>query len=200
MTIDEGIIKFESDWTPGPAPDDATVRLLESWRRPLFDAGLIGYDEDLGVGFGNLSVRHGVDAFVISGTQTGHLAETTADHYATVTAYDIGGNRVVSTGRSEASSESLTHAAIYELDEAINAVVHVHDRGLWDSLRGTLPTTSPDIGYGTPGMAREFGRLFRESDFANTGVAIMGGHDAGIISFGRTLGEAAERILSLSRG
>ena len=59
MTIDEGYIKFEIDWADGPAPDAAAVELLEAWRRPLFDAGLIGHYEDLGIGFGNISVRTG---------------------------------------------------------------------------------------------------------------------------------------------
>ena len=65
MTIDEGYIKYVSDWTPGPAPDADAASLLDTWRRPLFDAGLIGHYEDLDVGFGNISVRHG-DQFIIS--------------------------------------------------------------------------------------------------------------------------------------
>lgn len=199
MTIDEGYIKFESDWDVGPAPDPAAVDLLDAWRRPLFDAGLIGHYEDPGVGYGNISVRIGASSqFVISGTQTGHLVETTGAHYALVTAYDIDRNRVSSVGPVEASSESLTHAAIYELDDDINAVVHVHSQQLWHALCGKLPTTSPGVSYGTPEMAHEFQRLYRDSEFASRGVAIMAGHDEGIVSFGRTLEEAATRILELS--
>lgn len=199
MTIDEGYIKFESDWEAGPAPDAAAVELLDAWRRPLFDAGLIGHYEDPGVGYGNISIRIGASGqFVISGTQTGHLAQTVGAHYALVTAYDIDRNRVSSTGQVEASSESLTHAAIYELDDDINAVVHVHSQPLWRALRGKLPTTSPGVSYGTPEMAYEFQRLYRDSEFASRGVAIMAGHDEGIVSFGRTLEEAATRILELS--
>jgi L-ribulose-5-phosphate 4-epimerase len=123
LTIDEGYIKFESNWVPGPAPTVEAVDRLERWRRPLFDEGLIGHYKDLGVGYGNISIRLGGNQFVISGTQTGHLAETTGEHYALVTDYDIAANRVSSTGQVQASSESLTHAAIYELDQRINAVV-----------------------------------------------------------------------------
>ena len=199
MSIDEGYIKFESDWTPGPAADPELTAMLDRWRRPLFDAGLIGHYDELDVGYGNLSVRSGADGqFVISGTQTGHFAKTDGQHYARVTHYDIGANRVASTGPVEASSESLTHAAIYELDAGINAVVHVHNADLWEALRGRLPTTADNISYGTPEMAREFARLYRDTDFATAGVAVMAGHEEGIIAYGRSLEEAARRILALA--
>ena len=64
-------------------------------------------------------------------------------------------------GASQASSESLTHAAIYEMDDGIHAVVHVHDPELWQHLKNTFPTTDPDAAYGTPEMAREFARIWR---------------------------------------
>ncbi len=198
MNVDEGYIKFDSDWTPGPPADADLTALLDRWRRPLYAAGLIGHYDDLGVGYGNLSVRAGGREFVISGTQTGRLAETGGEHYARVTDYDIDANRVRSEGPVEASSESLTHAAIYELDAAINGVVHVHSAPLWQSLLGRLPTTADGISYGTPEMAHEFERLYRDTDFASGGVAIMAGHEEGIIAFGRSLEEAARRILALT--
>ena len=198
MTIDEGYVKYSSDWTQGPAPEHAVTDLLEAWRRPLYQAGLIGQYEDLGIGFGNISVRsHTNGLFVISGTQTGHIARTRSEHYALVTAYDVDANHVTCTGPVQASSESLTHAAIYELDDAIEAVVHVHSRMLWERLRDHLPTTNADISYGTPAMAREFVRLYRDTDFATGGIAIMAGHEEGIVSIGRSLEEAASRILAL---
>lgn len=199
MSVDEGYIKYHSDWTPGPAPDAGTTALLERWRRPLFDAGLIGHDEDLGVGYGNLSVRAS-DArqFIISATQTGHIVSTTAEHYALVTAYDIDANRVSSTGPLQASSESLTHAAIYELSESINAVVHVHSAPLWKNLLDRIPATGAGIAYGTPEMARDFERLYRETGFSTSGVAVMAGHEEGIVSIGATLEDAASRMLSLA--
>ena len=196
MTIDEGYIKYTSDWTPGPAPDDAATKLLDTWRRPLYEAGLIGHYDDLGVGFGNISVRHG-DQFIISATQTGHLAVTDGNHYALVTGYDIEANSVSSIGPAKASSEALTHAAIYELDDNIGAVVHVHNKPLWQQLKGRVPTTSADVSYGTPEMAREFTRLYAETDFPSLGIAVMAGHEEGIVTFGVTLEEAARRALSL---
>lgn len=197
--IDEGYIKYDSDWTPGEAPDADLTSLLTNWRRPLFDAGLIGHYDDIGVGYGNLSVRAaGHGCFIISGTQTGQRTNTDGRHYALVTGYDIGGNRVSSTGPVQASSESLTHAAIYDLDESIGAVVHVHSRRLWDQLIDQVPTTGSNVSYGTPEMAQEFTRLYRDEDFADQGIAVMAGHDEGIVSIGTDLEQAATRILMIS--
>ena len=198
MTIDEGYIKYLSRWTEGPAPDPGLTAELETWRRPLYDAGLVGHYEDLGVGFGNLSVRADDSAFVITGTQTGHLPTTSGDHYALVTRTDVAANTVWSVGPVEASSEAMTHAAIYALSGAIRAVVHVHSRELWDRYRNVLPTTAAAVAYGTPAMAAEFARLWSERRFRNDGLAVMAGHEEGIVSIGTSLREAAERVLALA--
>jgi hypothetical protein len=70
---------------------------------------------------------------------------------------------------------------------------------LWQTHLNQLPTTDPAIAYGTPDMAREFQRLFTDTEFADKGVAVMAGHEEGLISFGATLGEAANRLLNLVR-
>ena len=92
---------------------------------------------------------------------------------------------------------ALTHAAIYSLGDAIGAVVHVHSPELWRQHKGRLPTTSPDVGYGTPDMAHEFDRLYRLGGLKEAGVAVMAGHEDGLVSFGTTLEEAATRMLDL---
>ena len=199
MTIDEGYIKYDSRWTPGPAPDPALVADIERWRRPLYAAGLIGHYEDLGVGFGNLSVRTADEGqFVITGTQTGHLETTAPEHYALVTRTDIAANTVWSTGPVNASSEAMTHAAIYALSAEVGAVVHVHSKALWQRFLDVLPTTRADVAYGTPAMADEFTRLWSKGRFRNDGLAVMAGHDEGIVSIGADIAEAAERVLALA--
>lgn len=196
--IDEGYTKFIVDWTDRRPVDDAAVEELDRWRRPLFEAGLVGHYADEGIGYGNISVRQpGSRQFLVSGTQTGHLPGTGRGHYALVTAWDIEANRVSCRGALQASSESLTHAAIYELDDSICAVVHVHDPHMWQQLKGVVPTTAADVAYGTPEMAREFRRLWREAAFADAGIAAMAGHESGIVSIGRSLEEAAVRVLRL---
>jgi ribulose-5-phosphate 4-epimerase/fuculose-1-phosphate aldolase len=196
--IDEGYIKFDSHWQKTEPLDYAEIESLNRWRRPLYDAGLIGHYAKLGIGFGNLSVRAGKEGqFIISGSQTGHLPELGGQHYALVEEYDIEQNRVSATGATEASSESMTHAAIYELDPEIGAIVHVHSKELWAALKEAAATTDAQVSFGTPAMAREFHRLWRESDFRETGIAVMAGHEGGLVSTGSDLREAAERILAI---
>jgi len=200
VTIDEGYIKYQSFWTKAPVPAAAVAATeeLETWRKPLFAAGLIGQYEELGIGYGNISVRCGEPGqFLISGTQTGHIATTDKTHYSLVTAHNTYANIVNSVGPSQASSEAMTHAAIYGLDLNIGAIVHVHSQALWQSLLNKLPTTGADVAYGTPEMANEFRRLYRDSAFRETGLAVMAGHEEGILSFGATMEEAASKVLDL---
>jgi len=197
VTSDEGGIKYRCFWTNAPLPSDARIDELERWRQPLFAAGLIGEYAEQGIGYGNLSIRYGeTGQFLISGTRTGRLMETDRSHYALVTSWNVKLNRLCCLGLAQASSEAMTHAAIYELDLHIGAVVHVHSKRLWREYRNRLPTTHPDIPYGTPELAEEFRRLYRETDFRRTRLAVMGGHEAGLLSFGRTLEDAAKKVLA----
>jgi ribulose-5-phosphate 4-epimerase/fuculose-1-phosphate aldolase len=195
--IDEGYIKYRCDWRQAPALPEQLVAELNAWRNRLYDAGLVGYYEQHGVGYGNLSIRDG-DGFIISGTQTGHIARTDQTHYARVTACDIDDNRVRCEGPLQASSEALTHAAIYALDPDIGAVVHVHHNALWLSLMGKAPTTSPEVSFGTPEMAREFARLYRETALPRERIAVMAGHEDGLVTFGNGIVDAATRILEFA--
>lgn len=198
MTLDEGYIKYESHWTPGPATHVAAARDLERWRKPLYEAKLIGEYAELGIGYGNISVRRGSGGlFLISGTQTGHLPTTDENNYSLVTDCDIRSNIVRCSGPVQASSEAMTHASIYALGDAIGAVVHAHNAELWRDNLDKLPTTDPDIAYGTPDMARELDRLYRTTGLRDSGVAVLAGHDEGLISFGATIEEAATRMLDL---
>jgi L-ribulose-5-phosphate 4-epimerase len=195
--MDTGYTKFQLDWRRTPMRKVALTDVLGAWRRPLYAAGLIGCDASSGVGLGNLSARLGTsDKFIITGTQTGHLRALGAEHFAIVTAVDIAANRVVCHGPVAPSSESMTHAAIYALDARIKAIVHVHSAALWTALRDELPTTAADVAYGTPAMAREFLRLYRQTDFPRRCIAVMAGHRDGLIATGGSVAEAALRILA----
>lgn len=198
--IDEGYTKYECEWRQAPALSAESVAELNAWRNQLYQRGLIGYYPEHRVGFGNVSIRAGDSgAFIISGTQTGHVETTDERHYARVIRCDIEANRVVCEGPVQASSEALTHAAIYALDATIRAVVHVHDATLWKELIDRVPTTARDVSYGTPEMAHEFRRLYEETGFATQGIAVMGGHDEGIVTFGRDIEDASRRIIGYSK-
>ena len=192
--IDEGYTKYAVDWTRGGLEPGPMIDALDACRQRLVQAGLIGHDETHDVGFGNLSVRDG-NAFIISGTQTGHVNRTTHAHYARVTSADIDRNRVACVGAVQASSESMTHAAIYAAAADVGAVVHVHDESLWQASLGRLPTTDANIAYGTPDMARELQRLLEETAFGSEGLAVMAGHEGGLIAIGKDLEEATGRML-----
>jgi hypothetical protein len=100
---------------------------LNACRQKLLEQRLIGVDSN-GVGVGNLSVRDGVSGNVyITGSATGGLPELTPTDCVRVVAYDFARNWLRYEGAAIPSSESLTHAAIYESDPTIFAVIHCHD-------------------------------------------------------------------------
>ena len=67
---------------------------------------------------------------------------------------------------------------------------------LWERLINKIPTTSPEAEYGTPEIARDIIRLFKETDVKEKKILVMGGHKEGIISFGKDLDEAGNVLLS----
>ncbi|MGF1523814.1 MAG: class II aldolase/adducin family protein [Leptolyngbyaceae cyanobacterium] len=166
------------------------------WRDRLHAAGLIGVYPD-GVGFGNISCRLAQQSFLITGTQTGHYCISNPTHYTLVDQWDVDQNMLHCVGPLKASSESLTHAALYEYSADIQAVIHVHHAGLWATYQHELPTTSANVPYGTPAMAYEMWRLFRESDLRSQKILVMAGHEDGLIAFGSSLPATATILFEL---
>ncbi|MEM9391149.1 MAG: class II aldolase/adducin family protein, partial [Bacteroidota bacterium] len=150
-----------------------------------------------GIGFGNISSRLENNHFLISGSATGGITELNKDHYTVVTSYNLNQNNLTCKGPIKASSESLSHAVIYECSSSVNAVIHVHSMKLWSELLHALPTTNTSVAYGTPDMAIEIKRLFEESDIEKHNTIIMGGHEEGILVFGKSMNEAGDKILEL---
>jgi hypothetical protein len=147
-----------------------------------------------GLGYGNISRRlqPGSSEFLISGSQTGHLAELELQHYALIQYACVNDNAIKACGLVPPSSEALTHAAVYALDEGIQAVIHVHSPHLWqntDQLQ--LPFVAADIPYGTPAMAKAVSELFLAGRLARFPLFSMLGHEDGIIAYGATLPDAA---------
>lgn len=196
---DEGVTKYECLFRKTASPEPEMVKRLITVRNELFSLNWIGVYPD-GIGFGNVSERiPGTQDFFITGTQTGHKHILRAGDISRITGYDIAQNRVECEGLIAASSESMTHAAVYELDATIGAVIHIHNRQLWQVAMNRWPTTGQNIAYGTPAMAAEMARLFSASTLKEERVLIMAGHDEGIISFGESLDAAFERLKSQAR-
>jgi L-ribulose-5-phosphate 4-epimerase len=193
--MDEGVIKFNCNWQPGELPVGINCTELLQTRNELFRLGLIGYDETEKVGFGNISSRVEGNQFIISGTQTGHIAMLSENELSLVSETIIATNTVYCSGPAKASSESMTHAAIYQLIPAANAVIHIHNNGIWQKMKHQLPTTKAGIGYGTQDMANEIERLLKENDLLTHRLLVMAGHQDGIISFGETMEAAITALL-----
>jgi L-ribulose-5-phosphate 4-epimerase len=179
-----GAIKFRCESTDRELAHFPGFGELNAARQELRRMGLLGMDES-GVGFGNVSLRNGrTDSFYITGSGTGVLPVLTLQDYAKVTASDFTRNWLRCAGRVTASAESLTHAAVYSADAKAHVVVHGHNSDLWRSLLERGPATVSSVTYGTPEMAREVQRLFRETDLRTRKIFAMAGHRDGIIVFG----------------
>ncbi len=197
--MDEGVVKYRCDWQEADPVAAANIADLMDWRDRLHSWGMISIYEN-GIGFGNVSIRLGNSCqFVISGTQTAHLPTLGPESYCTVTEFNLEQNFLGCRGPVPASSESLTHAAIYLHRDDVGAIIHVHNPKLWQQLLFKIPTTRKEIPYGTPQMALEMFRLFEEENLADRKILAMAGHEDGIICFGSTLDEAGT-VLSAAIG
>jgi hypothetical protein len=201
----EGVIKFHLDFLQGPAPEERLLLELNSWRAKFLEFGLIGQDPERyeGYGFGNLSRRlpdQGENAFCISGTQTGHLDELQAKHYATVLHCNPAKNRLRAVGQIKPSSEALSHGILYQSHPQIHWVMHLHSPDIFNNYRSLhLPCTDPSAAYGTPQMASAIEMLAKGWKGSMPSLLVMGGHQDGILAYGsdaETTGELVIKTLN----
>jgi len=192
MQLDEGYIKFNIDWKERDLTlNQETFITLNTCRNKLFNLELIGaYDN--GIGFGNISKRFTENKFIITGSATGNISELQSQHYSLVEEYKLNENYVKCIGKTKASSESLSHAIIYETLPKVNAIIHTHNLKMWNRYFNDLPTTSKKAEFGTPDMALEIKKLLN----SNSGIIIMGGHEEGILCYGETLKDAEKILIS----
>jgi len=192
--LDEGYIKFNADWEKAPPFPREAIAPLNACRQRLYELGLIGaYDN--GIGYGNISCRRGQGSqFFISGSKTGNFQQLGARHYALVTDVQPAENRLHCRGPIIASSESMSHAIIYEECPWAKAVIHVHHLGMWQRLLHQVPTTDAAAPYGSPAMVESIRQLMRETNLPQLQIFVMEGHKEGIFTFGKTL-ESAMQIL-----
>lgn len=192
----EGYIKFNCQHEKGgPVIPEVLFNSLNAWRDRLYALGLIGVNEQ-GVGFGNLSTRKGTSSqFYITGSATGIHRQADPGHYALVTGYNFSRNTLTCRGPVRASSESLSHAAIYEADPRICSVIHVHHLKMWEYGIGGLPVTDPASSFGTPEIAENIFQLLQNDRVRAAGILIMGGHPEGVLFFGTSPDQAGNRVL-----
>ena len=193
--IGEGYIKFNCKRIDKNISISVNIfETLSKWRQIMFELGLIGVYSN-GIGYGNISVRAHLNSFYISGTATGSLPVLQEKHYALVNSWSFNKNSLRCTGMINASAESLSHAAIYESLPNVGAIIHIHHKGMWDKYLNSLPTTSVEVLYGSPGMAMEIKKIVRNVKPEQDNILIMGGHEEGIVIWGETLDAAGEIVL-----
>ena len=204
----EGVIQFEAEHEQRelePRRFGELVCELIAWREIMALTGLVGQEPGLyeGAGYGNVSARIGPRSaalgrrsFLITGSQTSGKRCIGLSDFAVVDEYDYRANRVRSHGCVMPSSESMTHAAAYDASPLVRSVLHAHSPVLWRRRRSLgLPETDPSVPYGTPEMALEVGRLYRETVLPERQIFAMGGHEDGIVAIGRSPAEAGETLL-----
>jgi ribulose-5-phosphate 4-epimerase/fuculose-1-phosphate aldolase len=193
-------VKFTYERAVSELAPFAGIVELNACRQKLLERRVIGVDSN-GISFGNISIRDGVTKnFHITGSGTGGIRELMLADCAKVVAYDFERNWLRYEGSTIPSSESLTHAAIYEADAKAAAVIHCHDSTLWAALLNEAPTSSNAVEYGTPEMAYETMRLFTITDVQTRKILVMAGHEGGIVTFGRNLEETFAVLLHERNG
>ena len=202
--IDDGVIKYDrSNFSQCGALLESEFQDLEYWRKKLYQMNLIGEYPEVHIGFGNMSVLRDYSCyrqsahpqFVITGTQTGKFADLNGLQYTRVLDYKIDELKIHMMGAIEASSEALTHAAIYEANPNIKAVFHIHSNDIWKKMIADKSDfTCESIPYGTVEMARATQACIKNKD---AGVFCMHGHEDGIVIYGRSLEEAGNLTISL---
>jgi ribulose-5-phosphate 4-epimerase/fuculose-1-phosphate aldolase len=202
--IDDGVIKYDrSNFSPCEGLMATEYTDLEYWRKKLYQMKLIGEYPEALVGFGNMSVVFDYSdffesthpQFVITGTQTGKYKELNGTHYTRILDYEVDQLKIKMMGSIEASSEALTHAAIYAANSNIKAVFHIHSNDIWlQMLADGSDKTSASIPYGTVEMAHATMKCISKKD---AGVFCMHGHEDGIVIYGRSLEEAGDLTIQL---
>ncbi len=196
MAEQEGVIKFNLDFEQRSI-DAMDIAELNAWRDVLMRLELIGQDPARydGYGFGNISMRCN-EGFIITGTQTGDIKQLSLADYAVCTGWELSRNAVSAYGDVKPSSESLSHAAVYDGKPTSVCAFHVHSPDLWHTAEALeIPVTDASVAYGTPEMAAEVARCIEHLSLP--GMFSMGGHEDGVFSFGATLAEAGAHMVEM---
>lgn len=200
MTDTEGVIKYQLDHQVRALDSAIDIGEINAWRRLFYRLQLIGQSEGRydGLGFGNISVRlpETQGFFLITGTQTGHLAILKPSNFAVIQTASPASNYLRSLGPCQPSSEALTHASVYQHAPSVNAVIHGHCPEIWRNTHTlSLAHTSSTVAYGTVAMATAVEDLFKTGEIGETGIFSMLGHEDGIIALGPSIAAASMLLL-----
>ncbi len=190
----ESYIKFNCQHTYQSVELPQQIDMLIELGNALKHKGLIGKIDDT-MGFGNISVKDTkTELIYISASKTGIPCKYTKEHFCRIDEWNAEKNLVVSRGQMPASSETLSHLAVYEALAWVRYVVHIHSESLWQSLLDKGLTSSQDIKYGTKEMYFEIVRLLREC--SNQNLLVMGGHKNGLIFWDQDIASLKKSIFT----
>jgi L-ribulose-5-phosphate 4-epimerase len=199
----EGTIRFaySLESIAGPVVDGRTADILRGWRRVLKRLGLVGQEAARygGFGFGNLSVRdlERPGEFIITASQTSGADELEDDGLVRIVNSDPARFWVDAVGQQPPSSETLTHAMIYEADARVNWVFHGHCPEIWQHMTALgLPATPEHVGYGSTAMVQAVAQLLDRHP-ARPLVFATRGHQDGVFACSASADEAGLLLTKL---
>ncbi len=198
---EEGVIKFdffcEDDQDVIP---EKLFHEVNPVRNKLAELELIGQYPD-GLSYGNISIKdNNTKDFYITASDTGKIKTTGKEHYVRIVSCNTDNNFCKFRGKGLPSSETLTHFIIYELSKEVRSVIHVHNKELWDNLKGKVPSTSESAGYGTVKMVKEVSLLFGQGRVQQEKLLVMKGHEEGVVCFGGSATEAMKILTKAMEG
>ena len=194
-----GGVKFRAERLAAemqPCPDLAELNL---YRSKLRERRFIGQDANR-IGFGNISVKAKNETGFFITISGGAIRESIGQaDLVWVKSWSFAENLVRFVGPGTPSAETLTHAAIYGANRSVGAVLHIHDRSVWDWLVAHEQATADAAEYGTAAMAETVQEFLNRSNRLTNSFA-MSGHEEGVLAFGRDLAEAYASLMGIQPG
>lgn len=199
----EGTIRFAYalDTPDGPVAHPAMLAALNGWRAVFRRLGVLGQESGRygGLGFGNLSARdpERPDEFLITASQTAGAPALTDHELVRITHSNPGRFWVDATGHHPPSSETLTHAMLYQADETLAWVFHLHSPDIWQQAEALyLPATGETVPYGSPAMVDAVAGLLTRHP-ARPLVFVTLGHLDGVFACGSSANATGAAVVSL---
>ncbi|MFU8816464.1 MAG: class II aldolase/adducin family protein [Pseudomonadales bacterium] len=199
----EGTIRFAYSLEApiGAVADADTVAALRGWREVLRRLGLLGQHPARygGLGFGNMSARDPArpDQMIITASQSSGAETLEDDDLVRIVRSNPARFWVDAVGRQPPSSETLTHAMIYQADAAVRWVFHAHSPDIWRRATALgLPATPAAVAYGSTAMVEAVAQLIAAQEPGPLAF-VTHGHEDGVFACGASAEEAGSALVAL---
>jgi len=182
-------VKFETRMVGTAIPDEPRIKELAFWCGIFHERGLAPpYD---GGSYGNLSFRLKPDSpsFIITAAKSGLADSKEPSRFVRVHDVDLRSGIVSASGTRQPSSESMVHAAIYDLRPDVQAIFHGHSNEISANAEKLgIPITTRKEDYGTIALVRRVQESLNGNHFLEM-------RDHGFLSMGATMNEAGNNSL-----